>query len=100
MKNRSIIWVIILLLLLSSSISIASSYELSSNDFIYVDDDGTADYTKIQDAIDNASDFDTIFVFSGTYYETLIINKSINLLGEDRENTIIDGKNAAKEGNQ
>jgi len=27
-----------------------------------------------------------------------VINKSINLLGEDRENTIIDGKNAAKEG--
>ena len=97
MNKKSIIW-IILLFLLSSSIPFVSSYESSSNDFIYVDDDGTADYTKIQDAIDNASDLDTIFVFSGTYYETLIINKSINLLGEDREDTIIDGKNAANEG--
>jgi len=58
---------------------------------ITVDDDGGADYTRIQDAIDNSSGGDTIFVFSGTYYENIIIDKSINLEGEDRNSTIIEG---------
>ena len=84
------IW-IILILLLSSIIPIISSNE-GSNNIIYVDDDGTADYTRIQDAIDNASDGDTIFVYSGIYYETLILDKSILLKGENKNSTIIDGK--------
>lgn len=45
----------------------------------------------IQDLIDNASDGDTIYIPSGTYYETIIIDKSISLIGEDRNTTIIDG---------
>ena len=60
---------------------------------IYVDDDGGADYTQIQKAIDNASVGDTIFVRNGTYYETLIINKSINLIGASKDKTIIDFQN-------
>jgi len=60
---------------------------------IYVDDDGGADYTQIQKAIDDASDGDTIFVHNGTYYETLIINKSINLIGASKDKTIIDFQN-------
>jgi len=58
---------------------------------IYVDDDGGADYKKIQDAIDNASEGDTIFVYNGTYYENLVVNKKIDLIGEDKHTTIIDG---------
>jgi parallel beta-helix repeat protein len=58
---------------------------------IYVDDDGGADYTKIQDAIDNASKGDTIFVYQGTYYENIVIDKTISLVGENKEFTIIDG---------
>ena len=45
----------------------------------------------IQDLIDNASDGDTINIPSGTYYENILINKSINLVGEDKINTVIDG---------
>ena len=44
----------------------------------------------IQDLIDNASDGDTIYIPSGTYYENIIINKSISLIGEDKDTTIID----------
>ena len=45
----------------------------------------------IQDLIDNASDGDTINIPSGTYYENIVINKSINLFGEDKYTTVIDG---------
>ena len=59
-------------------------------DIVYVDDDGTADYSIIQDAIDAVSNGDTIFVYSGVYQENLIINKAISLKGENRNNTIIE----------
>ena len=45
----------------------------------------------IQDLIDNASNGDTIYIPSGTYYENIVINKSISLIGKDKNTTIIDG---------
>lgn len=63
---------------------------------LYVGGDGLGNYSKIQDAIDNASVGDTVFVYSGTYYENLRIVKmreSIALVGEDRNSAIIDGQN-------
>ena len=45
----------------------------------------------IQDLIDDASPGDTIYIPSGTYYENIVINKPISLIGEDRDTTIIDG---------
>ena len=67
---------------------------------IYVDDDNTGGpwdgtqehpYQHIQDAIDNASDGDTVFVYSGTYYENVRLNKKVRLIGEDRDTTMVDG---------
>ncbi len=58
---------------------------------ITVDDDGNADFTRIQDAINTSMDGDTVFVFNGTYYENVVVNKSIILRGEEKENTIING---------
>lgn len=49
------------------------------------------DYATIQGAIDAASDGDTINVRTGIYYEHLIVNKTLTLVGENRDNTIIDG---------
>jgi len=66
---------------------------------IYVDDDNTEGpwegtfehpYQHIQDGIDNSNNGDTVFVYNGTYFEILNIDKTINLAGENRENTIID----------
>ena len=51
----------------------------TSAENIYVDNAGGADYTTIQEAINNANESDTIYVYSGTYNENLIINKSIVL---------------------
>lgn len=58
---------------------------------IYVDDDGGADYSTIQEAVDAAIDGDLVFVYQGTYYENVIVNKRIHLMGESKDNTIIDG---------
>ncbi len=57
----------------------------------YVGGTGGGNYSKIQDAIDNASSGDTVYVYSGTYNGTIVINKSISLIGENVTNTIING---------
>lgn len=60
----------------------------------YVDDDGPADFSKIGDTIASplVIDGDTIFVRSGTYHEhNLNVYKSLSLVGEHKETTIIDG---------
>ena len=63
-------------------------FKSSSGNTIYVDDDGGQDYTDIQDAVDNATDGDTVFVYNGLYHG-FTINKRLNVIGENRENTII-----------
>jgi len=55
------------------------------------------DYTTIREAMDSAVSGEVILVSSGVYYEqSLTIDKSVKLLGEDSSTTIIDG-NGAKE---
>jgi len=58
---------------------------------IYVDDDGTADYTTIQEGVDAAETGQTVYVYPGVYYENIIITKPVVLTGENRDTTIIDG---------
>jgi len=59
---------------------------------LYVGGSGPNNYTKIQDAIDNATNGDTIFVYNGIYYENIWLSgKNIALVGEDKNETIIDG---------
>ena len=65
--------------------------DMSDKDILYVGGYGSGNYSTIQDAIDAASNGNTVFVYSGIYYEDVIINKSINLFGEDKENTIVNG---------
>jgi parallel beta-helix repeat protein len=50
-------------------------------------------YTTIQEAISTVETLDghAIIVDAGIYYEHVTINKSISLIGEDKNSTIIDG---------
>ncbi len=57
-----------------------------------VNADGGADYTRIQDAVNNASDGDIIQVGSGTYNENIKIEKNISIIGiNGAQNTTIKG---------
>jgi len=62
----------------------------SRGDWLYVGGSGPGNYTKIQDAIDNAATGDTIFVYNGTYDEEIDIRKTIDLLGESKDATLIE----------
>jgi len=47
-----------------------------------VDDDGPADFHTIQEAINAANPEDTVYVKAGTYYENLVVNKTLSFIGE------------------
>ncbi|MBN1280364.1 MAG: hypothetical protein JXA00_01810 [Candidatus Thermoplasmatota archaeon] len=90
--------IFIILLFFSTSIfpSCAQKMEKQSSaptrgNWLYVGGSGPGNYTKIQDAIDNANDGDIIFVYQGIYNGSITISKSITLLGEARDQTIING---------
>jgi hypothetical protein len=78
----------------SSGIQIDNKPSITSNrnNILYVGGNGSGNYTKIQGAIDDASDGDTVFVYddSSPYYEYLNIRKHISVIGEDKNTTIID----------
>jgi len=48
-------------------------------------------YSSIQEAVNNAAPGDTLLVSLGIYYENVVVNKTVSLIGEDRSATIIDG---------
>jgi len=89
---KRIIIVLLCLTLVCSSVGFSIAV---TNNTIYVDDDGTADYTSIQDAINMAKNGDTIYVYDGVYRETILIYKPLHLIGESKDNTIINGTNIA-----
>lgn len=47
----------------------------------------------IQEAINAANQGDTISVRAGTYFENVIVNKSLSIIGENRTTTIVNGSN-------
>jgi parallel beta-helix repeat protein len=68
-------------------------YEISNSNrnILYVGGSGSNNYTRIQYAIDDATDGDIVFVYEGTYEELITINTTISLIGEDKDTTNING---------
>jgi nitrous oxidase accessory protein len=75
-------------LLLASCVVLSLPVEAASETFIVPDD-----YPTLSSAIGNATDGDTIFVREGTYYgptnQTLVIDKSLSIVGENAKVTAI-----------
>jgi parallel beta-helix repeat protein len=72
-----------------------SSMLVSDGNILYVGGNGTGNYTTIQGSINDANSGDTVFVFddSSPYHENVVVDKSIFLIGEDKNTTIIDSQN-------
>ena len=97
---RKIITLGIMLLFIGMTIAPTSGIDLRKQpmgitlgrDTLYVGGSGSGNYSKIQDAINDSSDGDTVYVYddSSPYYECVQINNSITLIGEDRNTTVID----------
>ncbi|TET89275.1 MAG: hypothetical protein E3J35_10310 [Methanomassiliicoccales archaeon] len=56
---------------------------------LYVGGSGPGNYTTIQSAVDAASPGDSVFIFAGTYEESVLVNKTLSLVGEDKDLTIL-----------
>jgi len=114
-KRFALSFVVLCVLTLSNSSSVSSfpsknlnpvDHVLSHamNEIIYVDDNNTLGpwdgslehpFQRIQDGINHSKDSDTVYVFSGMYYEHVWVNRTISLIGEDRETTIIDANHSS-----
>lgn len=91
MNVKRIAIVGIMLMLLSFSNTMTYSYEKAesgnfideSNDgrTLYVGGGGPNNYTKIQDAINDAEDGDTVMVYPGIYKENMVVYKSLKIIG-------------------
>ena len=92
--------VVIILLFLGTAIipSTAQNIEKSPSEsrghWLYVGGGGPGNYSIIQDAVDNASAGDTVFVYhdSSPYNENIVINTTLTLLGENQTTTQLDGR--------
>jgi parallel beta-helix repeat protein len=92
MKLRKFLIVVVVFILFTSCVSLVLSPPNCRADTPPTLEVGAGkDYTRIQDAIDHAQNGYRIFVYNGTYFENLTINKRIDLFGEDRTITFIDG---------
>jgi parallel beta-helix repeat protein len=60
---------------------------------LYVGGSGPGNFSSIQTAINAAGNGDTVFVYddSSPYYENVVVDKTILLVGESPQTTIIDG---------
>jgi len=89
-RVAAIVVATLLLAAMLAGAGIAGSRLLAADGIIVVDPSGAGTVTTITDAVAMAEDGDEILVKSGTYRESVIIDKDITLRGEDRDSVIIE----------
>jgi parallel beta-helix repeat protein len=90
MKKKIETYLVLMILIISSIVVVSNAENVKTiATTFYVGGGGFGNYTTIQSAINAASSDDTVFVFNGTYYENIVVNKTINLVGQDINGTII-----------
>ena len=101
--RKELVFGILLFFFTASIVSALNANPLSNTtsaklgNWLYVGGHGQGNYTRIHDALDNASKADTVYVYSGTYYENIVIEtEGLTLTGENKYNTTICSRNAAE----
>lgn len=84
--KRTVSGIMLILLVFSALILLFNIQQVTATKIIVPDD-----YPTIQEAINNADHGDMILVCEGTYYENVIVNKTVSIIGDNRTSTIIDG---------
>jgi len=64
----------------------------TSENILYAGGSGPGNYSSIQDAINVSNNGDTVFVYEGEYNESLWVDKSIKLTGENKDKTVLRNK--------
>jgi nitrous oxidase accessory protein len=83
--NRAFTVLLVLVFLATSCLTVYLPARAESNTITVPND-----FPTIQKAINAANAGDTILVKRGTYVENPVVNKSVSLIGEDRDATVID----------
>jgi len=79
---KKIIFTMIIFLFISPICISDQTYFEKQGKTYYVGGNDPGNYNTIQDAIDNASSNDTVFVYKGIYKESIVLYKKINLIAE------------------
>jgi len=91
--SRIFLLITLLLLYSLNNFSIITCKAIDANN-LFVGGTGEKNYLKIQDAIDNSTENDTVIVFEGIYNESIVVNKPINIIGLDQNNVIINANDS------
>lgn len=83
-KLVSLLFCVMLSLMFTGGFDVAA-HALSRTIFV------PTDFSTIQEAINYAASGDKIFVLEGMYQENVVVNKSVSILGQNKNTTIIDG---------
>lgn len=87
---KLILILVIFMTLPSFSPITQSAVEQLGGSTLHVGGSGPGNYSTIQSAINDANNGDIIFIYNNNYFENIIVNKSINIIGEEKDITIIN----------
>lgn len=95
-KRKKMLCIIFLILIITTPLLIYNSNSKFDNSKTII---VPKDFSSISLAVKNASPYDIVLVKKGTYFENIIIDKPMKLLGEEAISTIIIGTSELNKGN-